>query len=124
MLTHILPLYNGNEYLNDVREFPLKFTRCSSYIHKMKDVQGIKRGKCNACECEEYRTPPSDSPSKFRCEYCNHTPVEHVKIIKLGKCKCGDCEKYQSEEENSYTECGYCGCEASDHAGAEKCKLN
>ena len=71
----------------------------------------------------------SDSRSsggKLRCEYCNHTPVEHVKIIQLGACsKCKasgeDCEKYQSDDPNSYTDCAYCGCSASYHAGAEKC---
>ena len=78
------------------------------------------------CECEEYRTVSSDGPSgggKLRCEYCNHTPAEHVKIIDLGACsKCGDCEKYESEELFSYTDCSYCGCGANYHAGAEKCE--
>ncbi|XP_064399770.1 uncharacterized protein LOC135346165 [Halichondria panicea] len=25
----------------------------------MKDIQGVQRGKCNTCECEEYRTSPA-----------------------------------------------------------------
>ena len=97
----------------------------------MKDIQGIQRGKCNSCECEEYRPPPPSEESsdkklvRLRCEYCNHTPVEHVKIIKLGACKkCGDenCTEYESEEPNSYTDCQYCGCEAKYHDGADKCE--
>ncbi len=95
----------------------------------MKDIQGYERGKCNSCsECKEYRAPPGeddDKPKRLRCEYCNHTPVEHVWIIELGECtKCGEdnCDKYESEDKNSYTDCGYCGCSASYHKGAEKCK--
>ena len=97
----------------------------------MKDIQGIQRGKCNSagCECEEYRTVSSSSGGgggKLRCEYCNHTPVDHVKIIELGACsKCKasgeDCDKYESDDPNSYTDCAYCGCGANHHAGAEKC---
>ena len=98
----------------------------------MKDVQGIQRGKCNAsgCECEEYRTSSGDGQSssasgKFRCEYCDHTPVQHVKIIELGECRsCGkdNCEKYEFEDPNSYQNCAYCDCPANAHAGAEKCE--
>ena len=96
----------------------------------MKDIQGIQRGECNKCECDcdEYRSPPPDKDTgkhvKLRCEYCDHTPVDHVKIIQLGGCnKCGEdnCDKYESEDPNSYTECQYCGCGAEHHAGAEKC---
>lgn len=99
----------------------------------MKDVQGINRGKCNQCECDEYRQPPPEQDSssvqhlRLRCEYCNHTPVEHVRLIELGGCtSCGpdNCDKYESEEKNSYTACGYCGCPAKCHSGAEKCKLS
>ena len=96
----------------------------------MKDIQGYNRGKCNSCECQEYREPPvadtsPDKPRILRCEYCNHTPVEHVWIIVLGECtKCGadNCNKYESEEKNSYTDCGYCGCSPNDHKGADKCE--
>lgn len=98
---------------------------------RMKDIQGIQRGKCNKCECVEYRPPPPPpgaeahgKPVRLRCEYCDHTPVEHVKIIQLGECKqCGkdNCEKYESEDPNSYTDCQYCGCEAKHHAGAAQC---
>ncbi len=90
----------------------------------MKDIQGSQRGKCNTCECEEYRTSPTQ-PGQLRCEYCNHTPVEHVRIIELGACSsCGkdECDKYQSEDPNSYTDCEYCGCPAHMHAGADKRK--
>ncbi len=91
----------------------------------MKDVQGIERGKCNQhCECEEYRTPPPGSGS-LRCEYCNHTPGEHVRIITLGacnKCEPGNCTSYEPEEKRSYSDCQYCGCSAAHHEGAEKCK--
>ena len=91
----------------------------------MKDIQGIQRGKCNSCECEEYRTTAKPERGSLRCEYCNHTPGEHVRIIELGACRvCGkeECDKYQSDDPNSYTDCGYCGCGADLHAGAEKCK--
>ena len=94
----------------------------------MKDKQGINRGKCNSCECEEYIAPGQNSPEKprkIRCDYCNHTPVEHVKIIALGKCSIcapGNCDKYESEDPNSYTNCSYCDCPPNAHAGAEKCK--
>lgn len=90
---------------------------------KMKDIQGIQRGACNKCECEEYRCPPQEG-ARLRCEYCDHTPVDHVRMITLGACKlCGDdcCEKYESETPNKYTDCQYCGCGAQHHEGAEKC---
>lgn len=85
----------------------------------MKDIQGVQRGKCNSCECIEYRAP--EEKSKFRCEYCNHTPTDHVQIVELGACKKDDCDcdQYSSEDPNSYTECQYCGCPASQHEGAQ-----
>lgn len=95
----------------------------------MKDIQGIQRGRCNSpgCECEEYRTSPTGESSgasgRFRCEYCDHTPVQHVKIIELGACKaCGkdNCEKYEFDDPNCYSNCAYCDCPASSHEGAEK----
>jgi len=91
----------------------------------MKDIQGIQRGKCNSCECEEYRAPSASGV--LRCEYCNHTPGEHVRMVDLGACnKCGkdNCDKYVSEDPNSYTDCQYCGCGANHHEGADACKLN
>ena len=90
----------------------------------MKDIQGVNRGKCNLCDCIEYMSPTESG--HLRCEYCNHTPAEHVKIVELGACKrCGqgDCTKYESEDPNSYSECQYCGCSASAHEGAEVCEL-
>lgn len=89
----------------------------------MKDVQGIQRGKCNdpGCECEEYIAHKGSG--SLRCEYCNHTPAQHVKIIALGACSsCGkdNCASYESEDPNKYTDCEYCGCKAECHAGAEK----
>ena len=90
----------------------------------MKDVQGIQRGKCNTCDCEEYRSPPI--PGQLRCEYCDHTPAEHVRIVELGACKqCGedDCDKYVSDEPNSYSDCQYCGCSANQHEGSDACKF-
>ena len=90
----------------------------------MKDVQGIQRGKCNTCECEEYRSP--SIPGQLRCEYCNHTPAEHVRIVELGACKqCGEdnCDKYVSDEPNSYTDCQYCGCSANQHEGSDACEF-
>lgn len=90
---------------------------------KMKDVQGIQRGKCNSCECIEYRTP--EESGKYSCGYCGHRPVDHVRIIELGGCRAKDCDcdKYSSDDPNSYTDCQYCGCSASVHEGAEACKL-
>lgn len=85
----------------------------------MKDVNGVERGKCNSCACNEYRTQPGSG--SLRCDYCNHTPGEHVKIAELGAClKCGqaNCDKYMPEEPGGYGECQYCGCDASSHAGA------
>ena len=90
----------------------------------MKDIQGVQRGKCTGCECEEYRPPPT--AGHLRCEYCNHTPAEHLKMVELGACKqCGkdNCDKYVSEDPNSYTECQYCGCAASQHVGADACEF-
>ena len=102
----------------------------------MKDIQGIERGKCNSpgCECEEYRTSSTENTSdserrgggKILCEYCGHTPVQHVKIIELGECKaCGkdNCSKYEFDDPHSYSNCAYCDCPASQHAGAEKCNF-
>ena len=89
---------------------------------KMKDRQGIIRGKCTTpgCECSEYMTPQDSSSA--RCEYCDHVPVKHVKMIKLGACmKCQECDKYETEEPGSYSNCGYCECPAQHHQGAEKC---
>lgn len=92
----------------------------------MKDVQGIERGECKAsgCKCEEY-TAPSTS-DKLRCESCNHTPREHVRItvdLKLGQCTMNDdCDAHESEDKSSCTECQYCNCAASDYEGAEKCE--
>ncbi|CAI8018715.1 hypothetical protein GBAR_LOCUS11342 [Geodia barretti] len=85
----------------------------------MKDVQGIERGKCNSCECIEYRPPPESG--KLSCEYCGHRPTEHVRIVELGRCRTKgcDCDKYTSEVPNSYSECEYCGCSASTHEGAD-----
>ena len=85
----------------------------------MKDVQGIERGKCNSCECSEYRPPPESG--KLSCEYCGHRPTEHVRIVELGRCRTKgcDCDKYTSEVPNRYSECEYCGCSASTHEGAD-----
>ena len=90
----------------------------------MKDIQGIMRGKCTSCECEEYRTlAEPQMAASLRCEYCNHTPGEHIKIIELGACtECGEeeCSKYVSEDSKGYTDCAYCGCGANKHAGAAR----
>ena len=89
----------------------------------MKDVYGNQRGKCNSCSCPEYFAPPDSD--HYRCEYCNHTPNEHVKIVQLGRCnQCGpgECDMYESEVPNSYTDCQYCGCQAQHHEGAEACE--
>ena len=85
----------------------------------MKDVQGIQRGKCNSCECNEYRTP--EEQGKYSCGYCGHRPVEHVRIVELGECRTKgcDCDKYSPEDPNSYSDCQYCGCSASVHKGSE-----
>ena len=88
----------------------------------MKDVQGIQRGKCNLCECIEYRAP--EDGGKCCCDYCGHRPVEHVRIVELGACRAKgcDCDTYSPEDPNSYSDCQYCGCSASLHKGAEACE--
>ena len=50
-------------------------------IPLMKDIQGIKRGKCQHCQCSKY-VPPEEyrSDNKFFCVYCGHRPAEHVQI--------------------------------------------
>lgn len=85
----------------------------------MKDVQGIQRGKCNHCECIEYRAPGGSG--KCACDYCGHRPVDHVRIVELKECtgKDCDCDKYSSEDPNSYSDCQYCGCSANMHVGSE-----
>ncbi|CAI8029727.1 hypothetical protein GBAR_LOCUS16861, partial [Geodia barretti] len=47
----------------------------------MKDSQGIKRAKCQHCQCSKY-VPPEEyrSDNKFFCVYCGHRPAEHVQI--------------------------------------------
>jgi hypothetical protein len=47
----------------------------------MKDIQGIKRGKCQHCQCSKY-WPPVDYcyDNKFFRVYCGHHPAEHVQI--------------------------------------------
>ena len=37
-----------------------------------KDKRGISQGKCSICECEEYES------SALRCDYCGHTPINHL----------------------------------------------
>ena len=89
----------------------------------MKDVQGSLRGKCNqpGCDCKGYEIPGRYTHHR-RCEYCDHTPTQHVKIIELGECQECDCEKYEPEDPCSYTGCAFCGCSATRHSGAEECK--
>ena len=83
----------------------------------MKDVCGVERGKCTACKCKAFTCM---TPGGVRCEYCDHTPGQHVKIVELGEClspRCsgGNCMKYMSESRAENSTCLYCGCEASDH---------
>ena len=90
---------------------------------KMKDKQGVTRGKCTIfeCECTEY-LKPQDS-SGVRCDYCDHAPAKHTKTIKLGACtKCNDCPSYDSEDSGSYPDCEYCDCPAQHHENADKSK--
>ena len=92
----------------------------------MKDVQGTLRGKCDqpGCNCKGYRRALLHN-HQLRCEYCDHTPAQHVTIIELGKCReCGKCDKYKydSEEPCSDADCIICGCRAVHHVGAEECK--
>ena len=94
----------------------------------MKDKHGVPRGHCKemGCECLEYWLPPPDfAGGKHFCEYCNHLPGKHLRIVALGYCTgCGqdNCSEYEPEDEKSYSECQYCGCEASYHKGGEFCE--
>ena len=113
-----------NIYLILILSEPARRESAEGEEEKMKDVQGIQRGKCNSCKCIEYRAP--EDSGKYRCDYCNHTPGEHVEILELGACKtCGKsgCDRYSSEEPNSYTDCQYCGCPASQHEGSDARKF-
>lgn len=88
---------------------------------KMKDKQGITRGKCIVvdCECTEY--VKSQDSGGVRCDYCDHVPVKHVKMIKLGACtNCKECPSYESEDSGSYSDCAYCDCPAQFHKDADK----
>lgn len=99
--------------IDKVREFPKD---------KMKDKQGVDRGKCTTpgCECGEYMAPQDSKGA--RCDYCDHVPVKHLKMIKLGACSgCGECAGYESEDRASYPSCSYCDCPAQRHKGAEQC---
>ena len=95
----------------------------------MKDKHGVMRGHCGVanCECQQYRPPPPEfSGGKHLCEYCDHLPGKHQRVVALGPCLgCGvdNCESYEPENDWSYSECQYCGCEASCHKGAEQRKL-
>ena len=94
----------------------------------MKDKHGVQRGQCGVgdCECEQYRRPPPDSTAnKHSCEYCNHLPGKHLKIVPLGACSScgqGNCTRYEPENDWSYSECQYCGCDAKCHGGAQHCE--
>eukprot|EP00731_Ephydatia_muelleri_P002148 Em0001g2148a len=83
------------------------------------DVQGTVRGKCNKCsECKVFMVT---SKGQIRCEYCDHTPTDHVRIIKLGACtSCNDCKEYMPESPTEYSDCQYCGCSSACHKGADE----
>jgi len=44
-----------------------------------KDKRGIARGHCTESECEEYES------GAIRCDYCGHTPMDHVPLEPLPK---------------------------------------
>lgn len=88
----------------------------------MKDVQGVERGRCTACDCKGFIC---ETPKAVKCEYCDHAPGQHVRI-ELGECTnklCvgGNCKKYMTEGSTTTetSACAYCGCEASDHKAQE-----
>ena len=94
---------------------------CNIGRHGMKDVQGEMRGKCNKCECKEFMS----AEGRVRCEYCDHSPADHVRIIELGKClspQCNgvNCKKYMPENDTEYSNCQYCECESKYHEGADQ----
>ena len=44
------------------------------------DKRGVLRGPCTACqECEEFTS------NSILCEYCGHTPVQHVNLEPAAK---------------------------------------
>ena len=93
----------------------------------MKDKQGVTRGKCtiSGCECTDYMKPQGSTG--VRCDYCDHSPVKHVRTVTLGACtKCKECPCYESdaksEDDRSYPDCEYCDCPARHHENADKSK--
>ena len=39
-----------------------------------KDKRGVARGKCNACDCEEFEV---EDQAHIKCDYCGHPPGQH-----------------------------------------------
>ena len=43
------------------------------------DKRGILRGQCTLCDCDEFES------SGVRCDYCGHTPVDHLPLEPVTK---------------------------------------
>ena len=43
------------------------------------DKRGILRGQCSLCDCKEFES------SGVRCDYCRHTPVDHLPLEPVTK---------------------------------------
>lgn len=44
-----------------------------------KDKRGISRGQCSLCDCDEFES------SGVHCDYCGHTPVDHLPLELITK---------------------------------------
>ena len=44
------------------------------YSNMGYDKRGILRGQCSLCDCDEFES------SEVRCDYCGHTPVDHLPL--------------------------------------------
>ena len=52
-----------------------------------KDKQGVSRGRCNECDCEEFEV---EDMKNIKCDYCGHPPGQHEimkKPFKADTCK-------------------------------------
>lgn len=47
-------------------------------VKKNYDSRGVKRGRCEDCDCYEFEWLPSHPLST--CSYCEHTPAKHMNL--------------------------------------------
>lgn len=85
---------------------------------KMKDAQGFWRGRCSktGCPCSYFM---SEDAACSDCDYCEHSPSEHVVLGACTSCSQNECAAYE-EDEGDEGSCSYCGCTPADH-GRHNC---